>query len=140
MWDYRGARPVTRAVLRGHADTLQDLALLPAEQRLASASEDGSVRVWDLRRLSEPPLVIEAPAVAGRPGWAGRRGRTVAFSPDGKVLAHSGDLDGVLYEPWRTEVVAERACGSVWRDLTAAEWKDIAGPSVRRRPLCPGRR
>jgi WD40 repeat protein len=72
------------AGLRGHTATVASLAFSPAgPPRLASASFDTTVRVWDLAGGKEP-LVLR-----GHTTWVTR----VAFSPDGRLLASAG-FDG----------------------------------------------
>jgi WD40 repeat protein/serine/threonine protein kinase len=65
--------------LRGHTGLVESIAFHPAGTLLASASDDGTLRVWD---LTKPECV----RVFG-PGPFGRMPRRVAFSPEGRFLA-----------------------------------------------------
>ncbi len=73
-----------RLTLAGHSDQVQGVAYSPDGTRLATASQDGTAKVWDSRTGQE--LLT----LAGHPG--GING--VAFSPDGARLATTG-RDGV---------------------------------------------
>ena len=75
-----------RASMRGHAGDVLAMALSPDGQTLASGSEDGAIRLWNMRthELVGSPMPGHNQAV-----WA------VAFSPDGQTVA-SGGQDGTI--------------------------------------------
>ncbi|MBL9172646.1 MAG: WD40 repeat domain-containing protein, partial [Verrucomicrobiales bacterium] len=92
VWDAATGRLVTR--LKGHSSSVSELTFSRDGRRLASASADQTIRIWD---------------TSGEPtGWTERRilrGHQdqvlcVAFSPDGRMLA-SGGKDGftLLWDP-----------------------------------------
>jgi WD40 repeat protein len=70
---------------QGHTKFVQGLAFSPRDNLLASASADGTVRVWQLATAAE---VQRFPTDGD---WAG----DVAFSPDGNLLC-MGSHDGIV--------------------------------------------
>jgi WD40 repeat protein len=73
-------------VLSGHQAPVNSVAFSPDGAHLASASNDGTVRIWNLRQPQTAPQVL-----SGHQSIA----PSVAFSPDGARLASASD-DGAV--------------------------------------------
>jgi WD40 repeat protein len=82
LWDSRTGKLL--ATLRGHAAAAAGLAWSPNGKRLASASRDGSLKIWDTASGRELLTL-----------FAGSQPMAPAFSPDGNRLA-AWCADGLL--------------------------------------------
>ena len=125
IWDFSKAPHVLPAepitILRGHTYHILDLAFSPGlhhERILASASLDGTVRLWDLRDIRTPadpssqttsPPVDAFDILRGH----GRGAISVCFDSWGRRL-FVGDLDRTLHV-WDVEQISELSSGKARR-------------------------
>lgn len=87
---YDRATGHVRHMFHGHTDWVRAFAFAPDRQTLVTASDDQTVRLWDLRQ--QPYAFRE---LAGHNGWI----LDATFSPDGRLLATaSGDTDAAIWD------------------------------------------
>jgi hypothetical protein len=120
-----GSEPVQ---LQGHASAVTSLSFAPDGRRLASASLDGSVRLWDVRNPDQKPIEL-----LGHSGWVW----AVAFLADGETLVSGGADRSVRVWPTRPAPIADAICESATRDLTVEEWGEFLPADVSWEASCP---
>src|SRR5262249_47803142 len=90
-----------------HADRIDDLSFTADGSRLATASRDGIVKIWDIasgrelrcfRASAEEVQAINA-VIAAAPKRAVRKVVAVAYRPDGKMVACAAGKDIKLFDP-----------------------------------------
>ncbi len=144
LWD--PAKRTVRRRLRGHADAVRGLAFSPAGWRLVSASEDGTIKVWDattdrssrvLRDYEERFAVVNALVFSPDGRWlaAGSHDRTVKlFDPDSGLCArvfqgHTDRTNAVAFSPdsrWVASAGSDRVV-IVWDIATGERHRVLTG-------------
>mgnify|MGYP001029167783 CR=1 FL=1 len=117
-------RPV--ATLTGHTHLVKDIAFSPDGKRLATASDDGTIRIWDtatrktITALRDLPLLLFA----------------VTFGTDGKLLATAG-IDGARL--WNVNFPADpfaAVCDLEREQMSREDWM-LYLPEESYRRVCP---
>ncbi|XP_069738629.1 striatin-4, partial [Phaenicophaeus curvirostris] len=88
-----------RVTLRGHLDAVRGLAFHPAEPALLTASDDGTLKLWNLRKPAPPLKKNAAPDLEPVYTFRGHRGPVLAVACD-SGLCCSGGLDARI-RCWR---------------------------------------
>ena len=84
VWDAATRQQIF--VVRGHANGIEEIAWAPDGKMLASAGQDGAVKVWDATTGKERQALKHGAAVMG-----------LAFGPDGKRLLSAGHEGGIKF-------------------------------------------
>jgi WD40 repeat protein/tetratricopeptide (TPR) repeat protein len=95
VYDVASRRSIRR--LEGHRNSCLSVVFSADGSRLASASNDGTVRIWDVSSWQELH-VLQNPDISTDRGQ--RRLTDIAFSPDGQLLAAaSGEGSVIIWDP-----------------------------------------
>ena len=92
LWDLPSGRELPS--LKGHSQTVTSLGFFPGGDHLASASLDGTARIWNwpeeglaASKVNQPPTIIPTP---------GDKLHALAIDQDGRFLVVAGKL-GKIY-------------------------------------------
>jgi len=114
--DYQRIRPTTKPFFKlntiNHHACLNEVETDAANKYMVSASNDKTVRLWDLDKYNLL-RVLRPPIGSGREGQL----RTVAISPDGKAVA-CGGLTGQSWHMSHVVYVFDRATANLTKTLT----------------------
>ncbi|MGH3798264.1 MAG: toll/interleukin-1 receptor domain-containing protein [Pseudonocardiaceae bacterium] len=121
-------RDATR--LTAHTSDVESVAFNPSGHTLATASTEGTVKLWDLGDPYHPHLLT---TLTGHT----RAVNSVAFSPDGHTLATgSDDNTGRLWET-NPNKAAARICATKWPPITTAQWNQYLSDLPTNPPCQP---
>lgn len=109
LWDGRTLAPLTEKPIKGEMGYLDSLAFSPDGETLAASSEEGMIRIWNVR-TRQPltpairahgtgrPLVVFGSEIGGKPDKVFSEGAGptfLAYSPDGTLA--SGGFDKQIH-------------------------------------------
>jgi WD40 repeat protein/Flp pilus assembly protein TadD len=137
-------RPIATLDLRGHAERLTHLVFGPSGHLVATASENGVVRLWESRRGSRSQIIATVKGLDPELAANSRKTNThVTFSPDNRLLSMATQ-EGVQVKDLRTLQVVLRCDDIVEPQVTAfspdGKQLAVAGTQVRLFDLVTGRK
>jgi hypothetical protein len=130
--NYNGSSRINTLV--GHTSGIEQIVFANTTKFMATASDDKSVRLWNLDNLREQPIVL-----SGHTDWV----RTAVFSADDEQLLagmHSNvekTKETIHAWPTRIETISSLLCDYLDRNLTDDEWAMHVDPSLPKVITCP---
>jgi len=120
---------ITRRILSGHISQIEQIKFSNSGKFMATASKDKSIRLWNLDKLKEQPLVMSDH------DWVW----SMAFTPDDSQLMagiHSvrenvKDKDFTIHAwPTRIPAMASELCSLLTRNMKKDEWDLYVGEDL----------
>lgn len=123
-------------ILSGHTSAIEQIRFNHAGTFMATASKDKTVRLWNLNRLKEQPIVL-----SDHSDWVW----SVAFTPDDEQLlasVHSSTetVKGIEHtiHAWPTKIptMSNILCEDVKRNINKDEWEIFVGDDLPYESTC----
>lgn len=114
-------------LLPGHFARISSLRFSPDDQLLASASLDRSVRVYQMQRLNDQPLVFKA-----HDTWVW----DVQFDPSSAVLVAGVSNGDIKKWPVSPSKMAAEICSFMDREMDQIEWNQYVGEDIPYEKTC----
>jgi WD40 repeat protein len=122
-------------ILPGHTSSIEEIAFNHKGTFMATASNDKSVRLWNMDEayINEQPIEL-----TGHADWV----RTAVFSADDQYLLagvnSNAEFPRETIRAWPTSVhpMAAQMCSHITRDITVGEWKTYVDRDLAPESTC----
>ncbi|MCR9252492.1 MAG: hypothetical protein NXI20_18870 [bacterium] len=126
LWDMEKEKVLR--VISGHQSAITDLDFHPTQPLLLTSSRDGTARIWDLNNPKKFPIVLD-----DHFDWV----LSASFDTTGdKIITGSKD-NFIRVWPLDPQVLANRLCEMLPRNLSAEEWQEYVGSQITFQNTCP---
>ena len=124
LWNLETGQQLS--VLRGHIGRITSIDFSPDGKLMATASYDGTVRLWHLDDLNTLPVVFD-----DYESWV----TTVMFSNDSKYVIAGGRYGRIRIYPVEISTMANDYCNYLTRSLSQEEWNNYVGEDIPYNPI-----
>lgn len=125
IWSLKSENPLN--ILKQHTARINDIKISPDKKLMATASSDGSVKVWLTADFQNQPLNLK-----DHEAWA----MSLDFSADSKTL-YCGYNDGwIQYWPTQVAEMAEQICPLLTRNFSKQEWNIFVASDIPYEKTC----
>lgn len=120
-----GTQGFTRLI--GHRSPIEGIEFSDDGRFIATASRDKTVRLWNRSNLNAQPITLK-----DHPDWV----FSIAFSPNSEQILAGTKEDVIRAWPTNIEVMADKICNKIDRNMTEDEWDTFVGEEVPYEETC----
>ena len=113
--------------IKAHSARIPDIQFSPNDKLLATASYDGTIKIWNSTRLILRPVEIKA-----HEAWA----LSLAFSKDGKYLISGDNAERIFIWASKNDYLVDQICSKINRNMTKNEWANYVGSDIEYQKTC----
>jgi WD40 repeat protein len=128
LWDITTQKRILE--INAHTADINDIKFNKKFSQMATASKDGTLKLWDTGDLTAPPINFN-----DNEGFV----MVIEFSPDGQMIV-SGTYEGnnnLIGRPTQTDILAQNICPMLTRNFSTDEWKTYIGSGIEYEKTCP---
>ena len=123
LWNIETGQQLS--VLRGHVAKITGIAFSNNGKLMATASYDGTVRLWHLDDLNTLPIVFD-----DHESWV----TSVMFTNDDRHIVSGGRSGNLRVYPVEITSMVNSYCNFLSRQLTQEEWNSYVGEDIKYNP------
>jgi WD40 repeat protein len=130
LWDISSRKSVSD-LIKAHTAEVNDIRFNNKYSQMATASNDGSLKIWNTGDLTTPPITF-----LDNDGFV----LAIEFSPDGELIISGtyGDKgpNNLVGRPTYADQMAKDICTMLTRNLSTEEWSTYVGKDLPYEQTC----
>ena len=115
--------------IKAHTDEVNDIRFNSKFSQIATASNDGLIKLWNSEDFTVLPISLE-----DNEGLV----ISIEFSPDGQVIVSgsTGKSNNLKGRATNNELLAQDVCSAITRNFTTDEWISYVGRDIPYEATC----
>jgi hypothetical protein len=132
QWDIATRKRIAGSeIFKAHDAAINDIRYNIKHDQMATASDDGKIKLWDTRNLTLPPITFNDDEDMVM---------VIEFSPDGELVV-SGNYgrkskNNLIVRPTYVDLMAQDICTLLSRNLTEKEWVTYVAGDIKYQETC----